>query len=122
MATTGKASKPPRGGHPRWAFALVVLGGLLTFAAIFSIWINRQALNTDNWVNTGNKLLENESIRSRLSEYLAEQLFEQVDLGAELKEALPPKLAPLAGPAAGGLEQVAPKIAERILASAPFQT
>ncbi|MGH2939289.1 MAG: hypothetical protein ACRDPE_14355 [Solirubrobacterales bacterium] len=111
----------PAGGHPRWALALVVLGGFLTFAAIFSIWINRQALNTDNWVNTGNKVLENEAIRSRLSEYLAEQLFEQVDLGAELKAALPPRLSPLAGPAAGALEGAAPRIAERILASGPFQ-
>jgi hypothetical protein len=129
MASTDPASASgtpghagaPGGGHPRWALALVVLGGLLTFAAIFSIWINRQALNTDNWVNTGNRLLENEAVRTRLSEYLAEQLFDQVDLGAELKAALPPRLAPLAGPAAGGLEQVAPRVAERILASAPFQ-
>jgi hypothetical protein len=107
--------------HPRWSLALVVLGGLLTFAAIFSIWINRQALNTDNWVDTGDRLLENEAVRGRLSEYLTEQLFTQVDLGAELKAALPPKLAPLAGPAAGGLEGAAPKAAERILASGPFQ-
>lgn len=117
-----QADRGSRGGHPRWTLALVVLGGVLTVAAIFSIWVNRQALNTDNWVNTGDQLLENEAVRARLSDYLAEQLFEGVDLGAELKAALPPRLAPLAGPAAGGLEQVAPRIAERILASAPFQT
>jgi hypothetical protein len=122
MASTGKpTSAPPRGGHPRWALALVVLGGVITFAAIFSIWINRQALNTDNWVNTSDKLLANEDIRDRLSEFLAEQLFARVDLGAELEAALPPRLAPLAGPAAGGLEQVAPQVAERILASGPFE-
>ena len=110
-----------RRGHPRWALALVVIGGLLTFAATFSIWINRQALNTDNWVDTGDRLLENEDVRGRLSEYLTEQLFTRVDLGAELRAALPPRLAPLAGPAAGGLEQAAPRAAERILASGPFQ-
>ncbi|MBS1679645.1 MAG: hypothetical protein JST08_19915 [Actinobacteria bacterium] len=110
-----------RAGHPRWALALVVLGGVLTFAAIFSIWINRQALNTDNWVSTSNKVLANEDIRHRLSEYLTEQLFAKVDLSEELQGALPPRLAPLAGPAAGALEGAAPRVAERILASAPFE-
>ena len=56
------------GGHPHWALALVVIGGVLTFAAIFSIWINRQALNTDNWVDTSDRLLENEEVRAQLSE------------------------------------------------------
>lgn len=117
----GRDAGAARGGHPRWALALVVLGGILTFAAIFSIWINRQALNTDNWVDTGDRLLENEAVRSRLSEYLTEQLFERVDVGAELKAAFPPRLEKLAGPAAGALEAAAPRVAERILASAPFQ-
>jgi hypothetical protein len=111
-----------RGGHPRWALALIVLGGILTFAAIFSIWINRQALNTDNWVDTSNRLLADEDVRHRLSEYLTEQLFTKVDLGEELQAALPPRLAPLARPAAGALEGAAPRVAERIIASAPFET
>jgi len=110
-----------RAGHPRWALTLVILGGLLTVAAIFSIWVNRQALNTDNWVNTSDKLLANEDIRTRLSEYLTEQLFAEVELSKDLQGALPPKLAPLAGPAAGALEGAAPRVAERILASAPFE-
>jgi hypothetical protein len=114
-------SSPDRAGHRRWALALVVIGGVLAFAAIFSIWINRQALNTDNWVSTSDKVLENEDVRTRLSEYLTEQLFTKVDLGEELGEALPPRLAPLAGPAAGALEGAAPRVAERILASGPFQ-
>lgn len=124
MATTAPAASTANGerrGHRRWAIALIVLGGLLTFAAIFSIWINRQALNTDNWVNTSDKLLQNEAVRSRLAEYLTEQVFDRVDLSAELKAALPPRLQGLAGPAAGALEGAAPKAAERILASAQFQ-
>jgi hypothetical protein len=124
MATNGSpATAPaPRGGHRRWALALVVLGGVLTFAAVFAIWINRQALNTDNWVDTSNKVLANEDVRHRLSEYLAEQLFTKVDLSEELQGALPPRLAPLAGPAAGALEGAAPRVAERILGSAAFET
>jgi hypothetical protein len=112
---------PARPGHPRWALALIVLGAILTFAAIFSIWVNRQALNTDNWVNTSTRLIQNEKVRAQLSDYLANELFANVDVKGELEEALPEKLAPLAGAAAGGLEQLAPKVAERVFATPRFQ-
>jgi hypothetical protein len=83
--------------------------------AIFSIWVNRQALNTDNWVSTSDKLLQNEEVKTQLSNYLADELFVNVDVQAELEKTFPPRLAPLAGPAAGALHQLAPKVAERAL-------
>jgi hypothetical protein len=105
----------PKTGHPKIAAVLTGLATLLAVFAIFSIWANRQALNTDNWVATSGKLLQNEDVRSQLSNYLADQLFANVDVQAELEGALPPKLEPLAGPAAGGLHQLAPQIAEKAL-------
>src|SRR5207237_642823 len=43
----------------RWyVTALVIVATVLAFVAIFSLWINRQALNTDNWTTTSGKLLE----------------------------------------------------------------
>jgi hypothetical protein len=125
----GTAAAPPpkkeaissRRGHPRWSLALLVLGTVLTFAAIFSIWVNRQALDTDNWVDTSNHLIQNEEVRSQLSDYLANQLFANVDVARELREALPPRLAPLATAAAGGLQQLAPQVAERLFATPRFQ-
>jgi hypothetical protein len=110
-----------RQGHPRWALGLAVLGTILTFAAIFSIWVNRQALNTDNWVDTSTRLIQNEEVRTQLSDYLANQLFAEADVAGELRESLPPRLAPLATAAAGGLEQLAPQAAERLFATARFQ-
>ncbi|HEX4669264.1 MAG TPA: SHOCT domain-containing protein [Solirubrobacterales bacterium] len=88
---------------------------LITFLAIFSIWVNRQALNTDNWVNTSENLLQNEEVKTQLSNYLADQLFASVDVQAELEKTFPPRLAPLAGPATGALKQLAPQVAERAL-------
>jgi hypothetical protein len=102
-------------GHPKAVVALLVLGTLLAFLAIFSIWANRQALNTDNWVSTSERLLQNEAVQERLSGYLADQLFANVDVQAELEGKLPPQLRPLAGPAAGGLRQLAPQAAEKAL-------
>ena len=96
-----KATSRP--GHPRWSLALLVLGTILTFAAIFSIWVNRQALNTNNWVDTSTRLIQNEEVRSQLADYLANELFANADVAGELREALPPRLAPLATAAAGGL-------------------
>jgi Short C-terminal domain len=88
---------------------------LIAFLAIFSIWVNRQALNTDNWVSTSDKLLQNEEVKTQLSNYLADELFANVDVQAELEKTFPPRLAPLAGPAAGALHQLAPEVAERTL-------
>jgi len=95
---------------------------LVTFLAIFSIWVNRQALNTDNWVDTSTNLLQNEEVRARLSNYLADQLFADVDVQAELEGTLPPRLAPLAGPAAGALHQLAPQVAQRALDTPQFES
>jgi hypothetical protein len=97
------------------------LATLLTFLAIFSIWVNRQALNTDNWVSTSDQLLQNEEVQTRLSNYLADQLFENVDVQTELEATLPPRLAPLAGPAAGALHQLAPQVAQRALSTPQFE-
>jgi hypothetical protein len=109
-------------GHPRIVAALLVLATLVTFLAIFSIWVNRQALNTDNWVDTSTNLLQDEEVQARLSNYLADQLFTNVDVQAELEQTLPPRLAPLAGPAAGALRQLAPQVAERALDTPQFES
>ena len=95
---------------------------LIAFVAIFSIWVNRQALNTDNWVNTSEQLLQNEEVQTRLSNYLADQLFENVEVQAELEATFPPRLAPLAGPAAGALHQLAPQVAQRALSTPQFES
>jgi hypothetical protein len=101
---------------------LLVLATLIAFVGIFSIWVNRQALNTDNWVSTSDRLLQNEEVQTRLSVYLADQLFANVDVEAELEQTLPPRLAPLAGPAAGALHQLAPQVAQRALETPQFET
>jgi hypothetical protein len=124
MASPGpKRTVEQRGsGHPRIVAALLVIGTLFAFLAIFSIWVNRQALNTENWVDTSGKLLQDEEVRAQLSDYLADELFANVDVQAELEKTLPPQLVPLAGPAAGGLHQLAPQVAERALAASQAES
>jgi hypothetical protein len=117
-ARSTEQSKAPRRGI---VTVLLVLATLLAFLASFSVWANRQALNTDNWVNTSTELLENKDIQDQLSLFLVSQLYANVDVEAELAQSLPPQLQPLAGPAAGGLRQLGQRVAERALASPQVQ-
>jgi hypothetical protein len=97
--------------------ALVVLGSVLAFLSVFAIWTERQALNTNDWVDTSGKLIQNETIRAAVGEYLIDQLYENVDVQKELEGILPGETKQLAGPVSGGLRQVAGSGAEQVLKS-----
>jgi hypothetical protein len=93
--------------------ALALVTGLL---AMFAVWANRQALNTDNWTNTSSRLLADKHIQTAVGGYLVDQLFSSVDVAGELRQALPPQAQALAGPAAGGLRELANTAAPQLLA------
>lgn len=115
------ARKEPKPGHPKLVALLIFVGTLVAIVAVFSIWANRQALNTDNWVNTSDNVLQNSEVQSQLSDYIAAQIFANVDVQTELASQLPPALKPLAAPAAGGLKQLAPQAAEKVLETPQFE-
>jgi hypothetical protein len=105
---------------------LIVLASVFAFLSVFGIWIERQALNTDDWVGTSGRLIQNEKIRTALADYLVDQLYENVDIKKELEGILDDIFSldakDLAGPAAGGLRQVAGDGAERVLETSTAQT
>jgi hypothetical protein len=98
-----------------------VVGSLLAFLSVFAIWTERQALNTDEWVHTSGRLIENSTIREEVSNYLVDQLYENVDVEKELSEKLPGDTKDLAGPISGGLRQVAGSGAEKVLENTTAQ-
>ena len=98
-----------------------MLGSVFAFLSVFAIWTERQALNTDDWVETSGRMIEDERIRAAVGEYLVEQLYDNVDVEKELEDVLPGDLKELAGPASGGLRQVAGTGAEQVLQSATAQ-
>ncbi len=108
-------------GRRRTVRALIILGSVLAFLSVFAIWIERQALNTDDWVSTSGRLLQNEKIRTAVGNYLVDQLYENVNVRKELEGILPGEVKELAGPAAGGLRQVAGQGAEKVLETATAQ-
>jgi hypothetical protein len=97
--------------------ALLVVGTLLWAALGFAIWVNRQALDTDNWVDTSSELLEDEEIRTAVGLFIVDRLYQSDAVEERLAEVLPPQLVQLAKPAAQGLKEVAQRNAPRILGS-----
>src|SRR4051812_24530184 len=104
------ATEVKAGGWRRpLATALIVVATLLAFLAIFSIWVNRQALNTENWTQTSSELLEQPAVRNLIAARLTDELFASVDIETTIREALPPRAEALAGPAANALRTQAEK-------------
>ena len=108
-------------GRRRLVRVLVVLGSLLAFLSVFAIWTERQALNTNDWVDTSGRLIQNDKIREAVGTFLVDQLYENVDVEEELSEILPGETKKLAGPVAGGLRQVAGDGADQVLQSSTAQ-
>ncbi|HZA89529.1 MAG TPA: hypothetical protein VE401_04790, partial [Solirubrobacterales bacterium] len=60
-------TKPPN----RIAVRLLIgLGTVLAALAILAVWAERQALDTEEWVKTSSKLLEDEEIQVALSDFV----------------------------------------------------
>jgi hypothetical protein len=98
-----------------FATILVVLAALLAFVALLAIWINRQALNTDNWTRTSTELLEQPGIRNAVAQKLSDELFQSVDVEQAVIDVLPPRAEVLAAPAANALRTQVEKQARNAL-------
>jgi hypothetical protein len=103
-------------------WVLILLAAVIGFVAALTVWVQRQALETDAWVNTSSRLLEDDEIRGALSIYLVDQLYANVDVPAELQQSLPPAVKPLAAPIAGGLRELSIRAADEMLSRPAVQT
>jgi hypothetical protein len=110
---------PPR--FRRTSLALVVLGSLVLFLGAFAVWAARQALSTDDWVETSEELIADAEIQAAVEDFMVNALFDNVDVKGELEGVLPPRLKPLAGPAASGLRELANRVAQRAVESPRLQ-
>jgi hypothetical protein len=94
---------------------LFALGTLVILVGSLTLWVKRQALDTDSWVDTSTQLLENDEVRMALSVYIVDQLYASADPQEVLEERLPTNLQGLAGPIAGALRQPAVEGVDRFL-------
>jgi hypothetical protein len=97
----------------------LVLGTLFWTGFGLGLWAERQALDTDEWVDTSAELLEDEEIRTALGVALVDSLYDSAAVREGLEQRLPPELDRLAAPASAALKEVARRNAPRVLGTEP---
>jgi hypothetical protein len=117
----GPSPAPPPHRHRVLIAALFALGTVIGIAAVLAVWVNRQALNTDNWTQMSTEVLADEHVQTALGAYLVTELFKSGDVQAALESRLPSELQGLAGPTASGLQEIAGRAAPELLASPQVQ-
>jgi hypothetical protein len=106
-------------------WGLLVVGGTLLVLTSFAVWVNRVALNTNQFVDTSSGLLRDKSIRQAVAARAVDELYANVNVQAAIQERLASiskDAKPAAAPAAGLLRQYAPQILERALEQPALQT
>jgi hypothetical protein len=96
-------------------WTLVVVASILLLLASVTIWVKRQALDTNAWTDASGQMLANDEIRGQLSIYLVDTLFSSADATARIEQALPANRQGLAPVISGALQNVAVQAADRIL-------
>jgi hypothetical protein len=116
------STEPPETRHRIQVRVLVILASILAFLAIFTSWVDRQALDTNQWVDTSGKLLQDKEISDALAIYSVDQLYASVDVARILRKQLPPDLQPVSSPLAAGVREFATRAAQQAFQSPRVQT
>ena len=96
---------------------LIVVATAIAMGAAMNSWIDRQVLETDEWVEVSDRLLDDEDIRDALATFLVAELFREIDVAGGLEDLLPEAVGGLAGPLAATLEGNAVRVADQLLGS-----
>jgi hypothetical protein len=116
------STEPPEMRHRVKVRILVVLASFLAFLAIFTSWIDQQALDTNEWVDTSGRLLEDKAISDAVATYSVDQLYANVDVTKLVKKRLPGDLQQVASPLSAGIREIATRAAKRAFQSARVQS
>src|SRR3954471_7458298 len=116
------STQPPEMRHRVKVRILVVLASFLAFLAIFTSWIDQQALDTNEWVDTSGRLLEDKAISDALATYSVDQLYANVDVTKLVKKRLPDDLQQVASPVSAGIREIGTRAAKRAFQSTRVQS
>jgi hypothetical protein len=112
-----KARPTPSRKHPGlarriMAIVLVVLTGILTFAAVPALYLRSELIDTDRYVATVAPLASNPAIQAEIADKVTQQITEAVNFEAITRDALN-ELSKTAPRAAAVITGLAPMIAEQ---------
>jgi hypothetical protein len=105
------STQPPEMRHRVKVRILVVLASILAFLAIFTNWVDQQLLDTNEWVHTSGRLLEDKEISDAVATYSVDQLYANVDVTKLIKKRLPDDIRQVASPLSAGIREVATRAA-----------
>jgi hypothetical protein len=112
---------PPGHGRRVAVYLLLLVAGLLLFVSACAVWVNRLALNTDQFADTSSELIADRTIREAIAVRAVDELYDNVDVKAELEKQLPKDLQRAAGVAAAAGREGAYWVAERALRQQALQ-
>ena len=98
-----------------------MVAGLLLLLSSFAVWVDRVALNTDEFVDTSTELIEDDAIRTAVATQVVDELFGSVDVESEIDDELPEDLKSLSGPATAGLREGSYQLVARALGQPRLQ-
>ena len=101
--------------HRGLVWSLIALAAVIALVSSLTVWVKRQALDTDSWTDASAALLQNDQVREALSTYVVDELYTNGDVSGRLQESLPPDLAGIAAPLAGALRAPAVTAVDRLL-------
>ena len=93
-----------------------MLATLVVVVSSLTVFVKRDALDTDQWTNASGEVLEDPAVQNALAVYLVNQLYTRVDVAAEIQAQLPDQAAPLAAPLAAAVQEVTLRAARALLA------
>ena len=121
MAEMAAREGAPKHRHRVLVWSLIVLASVLLIVSITANWVQREALDTNQVVNTTDEILKDQDVQQALSIYLVDQLYANVDVQGAIEAELPSTAQGAGRPAHGGDEAARPgRLAEGArLASRP---
>ena len=108
-------------GRGAGVWVVLVVAGLLLLLSSFAVWINRVALNTNQFASTSGDLLDDPAIRSAVANRAVDELYANVDVQTELQDLLPQGYKGLSGPISAAGRQGAYQVVDRALQQPRFQ-
>ena len=107
--------------HRGLVWALVVFASVVLLVSMIANWVQTQVLNSGEFSNSTEKILQNKDVQEQLSIFAVDQLYANVDVQAQIEQRLPPPAQPLAAPVTAATRQLATNVAETALASPRVQ-
>jgi hypothetical protein len=121
MSTAAEPAPTTPRRHAGLVWTVIVLAASVALVSSLTVWVKRQALDTDSWVRASSALLQDDQVRQALSVYVVDELYDEADLAQQLQQSLPPNLAALAGPITGALRAPAVTAVAGLLARPRIQ-